>query len=287
MKILVLGGTGHVGARLTVRLAALGHETVAASRTSGVDAVTGEGLGAAMAGVDVVVDVLDTVDTDVAAATAFFRGTTERVLAAEHTTGVHHHVLLSVLGADRALANGYHAGKVAQEEAVRDGGIPFTIVRATQFHDAVLTIADALTSDGVVRAPGMLLQPVDVDDVVDLLTEVATAEPAYDTVDLAGPDRYRLDELLRATLAAAADGREVVTTAGLALGADAADSLLPLGAHRTAPGPSPPPCRERTGSRSVHRARSGDLVAVLPHTSTRHVVSAPRAHVERQDEETI
>ncbi|WP_022906523.1 SDR family oxidoreductase, partial [Curtobacterium sp. B18] len=137
MKILILGGNGHVGTRLTLRLNELGHDTLVASRTNGVDAVTGAGLGDAMAGVDVVVDVLNTVDMDPAAATAFFRGSTERVLAAEHTTGVRHHVLLSVVGADRALANGYYVGKVAQEEAVRDGGIPFTIVRAKQFHDFI------------------------------------------------------------------------------------------------------------------------------------------------------
>lgn len=235
MKILILGGNGHVGARLAVRLGELGHETVIASRTNGGDAVTGAGLGAAMNGVDVVVDVLNTVDMDAAAATAFFRGTTERVLAAEHSIGVRHHVLLSVVGADRALANGYYVGKVAQEEALRDGGIPFTIVRATQFHDFVPTIADWLTEDGVVRAPGMLLQPVDVADIVDLLTETATGEPLNDTVDLAGPDRFRLDALLRATLTSAADGREVATTAGVALGADALDSLVPLGSHRTGP----------------------------------------------------
>lgn len=233
MKILILGGNGHVGTRLTVRLHELGHDTVVGSRTNGIDAVTGEGLGAAMVGVDVVVDVLNTVEMDAAAATAFFRGSTERALAAEHTTGVRHHVLLSVVGADRALANGYYVGKVAQEEAVRDGGVPFTIVRATQFHDFVPTIADWLTGDGVVRAPGMLLQPVDVDDVVDLLAETVTSEPVNDTIDLAGPDRYRLDELIRATLSASADDRDVVTASGVALGADAADSLVPLGAHRS------------------------------------------------------
>jgi uncharacterized protein YbjT (DUF2867 family) len=233
MKILILGGNGHVGTRLTLRLNELGHDTIVASRTNGVDAVTGAGLGIAMADVDVVVDVLNTVDMDPAAATAFFRGSTERVLAAEHTTGVRHHVLLSVVGADRALTNGYYVGKVAQEEAVRDGGIPFTIVRATQFHDFIPTIADWLTDDGVVRAPGMLLQPVDVDDVVDLLAETATRQPVNDTVDLAGPDRYRLDEILRATLSAAADSRQVATAPGVALGADAPDSLVPLGAHRT------------------------------------------------------
>lgn len=241
MKILVAGGNGHVGSRLTARLNDLGHQVVVASRATGVDAVTGEGLGDAMTGVDVVVDVLNTMEMDAAAATAFFRGTTERLLAAEHTTGVRHHVLLSVVGADRALENGYYAGKVAQEDAVRDGGIPYTIVRATQFHDFVPTIADWLSAGGVVNAPSMLVQPVDVDDVVDLLADVAQGSPVDDTVDLAGPDRYRLDELLRATLAAQGDSRSVVTATGTALGADAPDSLVPIGAHRSGDRPYPTP----------------------------------------------
>lgn len=233
MKILIVGGNGHVGTRLADRLRNLGEDVTAASRSTGVDAVTGEGLGAAMNGVDVVVDVLNTMEMDAAAATAFFRGTTERVLAAEHTTGVRHHVLLSVVGADRALANGYYTGKVAQEDAVRDGGIPFTIVRATQFHDFVPTIADWLTAEGEVHAPRMLLQPVDVDDVVELLATVSRGVPLEDTVDLAGPDRFHLDDLLRATLTATSDDRRVVSVDGTALGADALDALVPLGDHRT------------------------------------------------------
>jgi uncharacterized protein YbjT (DUF2867 family) len=233
MKILIIGGNGHVGTRLTARLRELGHEVTAASRGNGVDALTGRGLGEAMENVDAVVDVLNTMEMDAAAATAFFRGTTERVLAAEHTTGVRHHVLLSVVGADRALANGYYAGKVSQEDAVRDGDIPFTIVRATQFHDFVPTIADWLTVEGAVNAPRMKLQPVDVDDVVELLAEIAQGAPLNGTVDLAGPEVFTLDELLRSSLSLANDERPVVTVEGTALGADALDSLVPLGDHRS------------------------------------------------------
>ncbi|PJJ73523.1 uncharacterized protein YbjT (DUF2867 family) [Diaminobutyricimonas aerilata] len=239
MKILIVGGNGHVGTRLAARLRDLGEDVIAGSRSTGVDAVTGEGLGAAMDGADVVVDVLNTMEMDVTAATAFFRGTTERILAAEHTTGVRHHVLLSVVGADRALANGYYAGKVAQEDALRYGDIPFTIVRATQFHDFVPTIADWLTVEGRVETPRMLLQPVDVDDVVELLAMTARSAPLEDTVDLAGPDRFHLDVLLRETLSAASDQRDVVTVEGTALGADALDSLVPLGAHRVGTHPYP------------------------------------------------
>ncbi|ARJ04224.1 hypothetical protein GCM10010988_29640 [Cnuibacter physcomitrellae] len=239
MEILIVGGNGHVGSRLGARLRELGHTVRIGSRQNGVDAVTGEGLGEAMAGADVVVDVLNTAEMDAAAATAFFQGTTERMLAAEQSTGVGHHVLLSIVGVDRARANGYYAGKVAQENAVRDADVSFSIVRATQFHDFVPTIADWLTVDGSVHAPGMLLQPVAVEDVVDLLAEVATSAPLNDVVAIAGAERYRLDDLLRATLAARADTREVVTVEGTALGADSADSLVPLGAHRTGSHPYP------------------------------------------------
>ena len=232
MKILIVGGNGHVGTRLAARLRDLGHDVSSASRASGVDALTGEGLGEAMAHTDTVVDVLNTVEMDAAAATAFFRGTTERLLAAEHTTGVRHHVLLSVVGADRALANGYYTGKVAQEDAVRDGDIPFTIVRATQFHDFVPTIADWLTVADEVNAPRMKLQPVDVDDVVELLADIAQGVPVNDTIDLAGPDVFQLDEILRSTLSQASDERRVITVEGTALGADGLDSLIPLGEHR-------------------------------------------------------
>jgi uncharacterized protein YbjT (DUF2867 family) len=239
MKLLIAGGNGYVGTRLADRLRALGHNVTAGSRATGFDAVTGAGLGDAMRGVDVVVDVLNTADIDAAAATAFFRGTTERILAAEKSTGVRHHVLLSIVGADRALANGYYAGKVAQEDAVKNSDVPFTIVRATQFYSFVPTIADWLTVDGTVAAPGMLLQPVDVADVVDVLAEVALGTPAEDTIDIAGPERFRLDDLLRATLTSRGDPRPVVTIEGTALGADATDSLVPLGVHRTGTRPYP------------------------------------------------
>lgn len=239
MKLLVLGGGGHVGSLVVDLLREKGHQVVVGSRATGVDVVTGEGLGPVMDGVDTVIDVLNTNDMDAAAATAFFRGGTERVLAAEHTTDVRHHVLLSIVGADRARANGYYVGKVAQEDAVRESDIPFTIVRATQFHDFVPMIADWLTDHGQVEAPGMLLQPVDVRDVVDLLVEVAQSTPLNDTVDLAGPEAFALDDLLRSTLRDRSDPRPVVTVDGTALGADSGDSLVPIGPHRTGARPYP------------------------------------------------
>ncbi|GAA2752937.1 SDR family oxidoreductase [Amnibacterium kyonggiense] len=233
MRIFIAGGRGHVGARLADRLRRDGHEVVVGSRTTGVDVVTGEGLGAALAGVDAVVDVLNAPVQEAEASVEFFRGTTLRLLAAELTTGVRHHVLLSIVGADRAHGNGYYAGKVAQEDALRDQEVPFTVIRATQFHDFVPAIADRLTVLGVVQASRTLLQPVDVEDVVDLLAEIATGDALGDVVDIAGPDRFHLDDLIRAALAQRGDPRGVRTGEGNALGADDARSLVPLGAHRT------------------------------------------------------
>ncbi|RBY89415.1 SDR family oxidoreductase [Blastococcus sp. TF02A-30] len=239
MRLFVAGGQGLVGGRLVERLRAAGHEAAAGSRRTGVDALTGAGLGAALAGVDVVVDVLDTPDMTTEAATAFFRGTTTRLLAAEQSTGVRHHVLLSVVGADRALANGYHAGKVAQEDAVRDGDVPFSIVRATRFHEVVPLLADLLTVEGVVHAPRTRVQPVALDDVVDLLARVAVGPPTGDTTDLAGPEVFDLDDLLRTALTASGDPRPVRTVGGQAFGAESADALLPLGDHLTGARPFP------------------------------------------------
>ncbi|WP_432564012.1 SDR family oxidoreductase [Kineococcus sp. SYSU DK003] len=231
MRIFVAGGRGQVGVPLADLLRSQGHEVVVGSRADGVDVLTGAGLGAALAGVEVVVDVLNTTETEAGAATAFFRGTTERLLAAEQSAGVRHHVLLSIVGADRALANGYYAGKVAGEDAVRGGDVPFSIVRATQFVEFVPTLADWLTVDGAVLAARTLLQPVPLADVVDLLARTATGRPSGTTTDLAGPQAVPLDELLRRALAD--DPREVRTVQGQSLGAESTDALVPLGEHLT------------------------------------------------------
>jgi len=229
MRIFVAGGRGQVGGPLTELLRSRGHEVLVGSRSAGVDVLTGAGLGEALRGVDVVVDVLNTSEMTAEAATAFFRGSTERLLAAEQTAGVRHHVLLSIVGADRALANGYYVGKVAQEAAVKDSDVPYSIVRATQFTEFVPFIADWLTVDGVVLAPRTLLQPVDLSAVVELLASTAVGVPTLTTTDLAGPQAVPLDELLRRVVA-----REVRTVDGQALGAETVDALIPLGAHLTA-----------------------------------------------------
>jgi len=227
VKFFIAGGRGQVGTPLSARLRKDGHDVVTGSRADGVDVLTGEGLGAALQGVDVVVDVLNTSELEAEAATAFFRGTTQRLLAAEQTSGVRHHVLLSIVGADRAPANGYYVGKVAQEEAVRDGDVPFSIVRATQFREFLPTIADWLTVEGVVHAARTLVQPVALADVVDHLARVAVGAPSGGTEDLAGPRAMPLDQVLRST--SAGDPREVRTVEGQALGAQTSDALVPLG----------------------------------------------------------
>lgn len=237
MKFFLAGGHGQVGRPLAERLRADGHLVVVGSRRDGVDVLTGDGLGAALQGVDVVVDVLNTTELDAGAAAAFFRGTTQRLLAAELSTGVRHHVLLSIVGTDRAPGNGYYVGKVAGEDALRAGDVPFSIVRATQFHEFLPVIADWLTVRGEVLAPPILLQPVALREVVDLLARTALAEPTGVTVDLAGPQAIPLDELLRRALAG--DPRPVRTVEGSALGVEAVDSLVPLGEHLAGTVPFP------------------------------------------------
>ncbi|PRY10529.1 SDR family oxidoreductase [Kineococcus rhizosphaerae] len=231
MRIVIAGGTGQVGAPLAAALDEQGHEVVVTSRARGVDVLTGAGLGEALAGADAVVDVLNTGDLG-DGAVGFFRETTERLLDAERRAGVGHHVLLSVVGADRATGHGYTLGKVAQEAAVRRGRVPFSIVRATQFHEHLPALADQLTSGGVVHAPRTLVEPVALQDVVDLLARTVTGAPSRTTVQIAGPQRFALDDLLRELLRARGDSREVRTVEGAVL-ADALDALVPHGPHLT------------------------------------------------------
>lgn len=192
MKIVVIGGTGQVGAPLVAKLTAAGHEAVAASRSTGVDARTGEGLDAALEGAQVVVDVTSTDNWDDDALRAFFVETTQSLLAAEARAGVGHHVVLSIVGMDRTDAPGaYYRAKLAQEEAVRAGTIPYTIARATQFMEFLATIAEFSGH----RVPPAPMQPIAVDDVATLLAQVATEPPADGIVDLAGPEVATMDEL--------------------------------------------------------------------------------------------
>ncbi|MBW7931107.1 MAG: NAD(P)H-binding protein [Gammaproteobacteria bacterium] len=210
MKIAVMGGRGFMGARLVGKLAASGHQVGAHGRSTGVDLLTGTGLDAALRGVDVVVNAIDAPSFD-EAAKAFFRATTGTLLAGSQAAGVGHLVLLSIVGIDRVPGVAYYQAKLLQEQLLQAGSIPFSIVRATQFMEFIDAILSWTTEGEVVRLPATLLQPIAADDVVDVLTDVATAAPLNGILDVAGPEVIALDELGRRTLQARPDGRRVLT----------------------------------------------------------------------------
>jgi uncharacterized protein YbjT (DUF2867 family) len=210
MKIVVIGGSGLIGSRLVEKLRQAGQDPLAVSRSSGVDALTGTGLAEALERAKVVVDVSDAPDWGDAAVMDFFLTSSRNILAAETVTGVDHHVALSVVGADRLPDSGYLRGKVAQEEAIKAATVPYTIVRATQFFEFIGRIADLNTDGETVRVPPVLVQPAAADDVAAALAVVAVGAPVNGTVELAGPDRVRLDELTRRVLTANGDARRVM-----------------------------------------------------------------------------
>jgi uncharacterized protein YbjT (DUF2867 family) len=226
MRIVVLGGTGMVGRGLVRELTRRGHDAVPASRSCGVDVLTGAGLAEVLTGADVVVDVLNEQSRDPAATLAFFRGTAERIAAAETAAGVGRHVLLSIVGMERAADYPYYTAKLAQEAAAQATGARLTIVRATQFFDFARQVADWSTVDGQVHVTADTVQPVAVDDVVATLADLATAADPPDRLDLAGPDEYPLDEFVRATLGKLGDPRPVITEPGSFLGADTPTRVL-------------------------------------------------------------
>src|SRR6266567_3121277 len=197
MKIVVIGGSGLIGKKVVTNLRQHGHEVVAASPSSGVNSVTGEGLAQALAGAQVVVDVANAPSWEDNAVLAFFETSGRNLLAAEAAAGVGHHVALSVVGTDRLLASGYFRAKMAQEKLIKTSPIPYTIVRSTQFFEFVGSIANSATDGLSVRLPSALMQPIVSDDVAAVLASVAVAEPMNRMVDLAGPDAIPLDEVVR------------------------------------------------------------------------------------------
>jgi uncharacterized protein YbjT (DUF2867 family) len=209
MKIVVIGGTGLIGSKLVEQLRQLDHEPLPASPDTGVNALTGEGLAEALEGAQVVVDVANAPAWDDAAVLDFFRTSSRNLLEAETAAGVGHHVTLSVVGTDRVPESGYLRAKAAQEELVKAGPIPYTIVRATQFFEFIGRIADSSTDGNTVRLPPALVQPEAADDVASTLADVAVGAPLNDTVELAGPEAFRLDELARRLLSAKDDPRQV------------------------------------------------------------------------------
>lgn len=211
LKIVVIGGSGLIGKKVVKNLRQQGHEVLAASPSSGVNTVTGEGLAAALAGAQVVVDVANAPVWEDQAVLEFFETSGRNLLAAEAAAGVKHHVALSVVGTDRLLESGYFRAKMAQENLIKASPVPYTIVRATQFFEFVGGIAQSATVGETVRLPAAMMQPIVSDDVAAAVAEVAVAEPLNGLVDLAGPEPIRMDDLIRIYLAAKRDARTVTT----------------------------------------------------------------------------
>jgi uncharacterized protein YbjT (DUF2867 family) len=211
MKIVVIGGSGLIGKKLVNNLRQHGHEVVAASPSSGVNTITGEGLADALAGAQVVVDVANSPSFEDAAVLEFFETAGRNLLAAEATAGVQHHIALSVVGTDRLPASGYLRAKMAQESLIKAARIPYTIVRSTQFFEFVSGIAQSATDGQTVRLSPALVQPIVSDDVAAALADIAVDEPLNGTVELAGPEQIRLDEFVGRFLRASRDARTVTT----------------------------------------------------------------------------
>lgn len=211
MKIVVIGGTGLIGQKLVSILRQKGHEAVAASPTSGINTITGEGLAQALTGAQVVVDVANSPSFEDTAVLKFFETSGRNLLAAEATAGVGHHIALSVVGTDRLQASGYFRAKMVQENLIKASRIPYTIVRATQFFEFVGSIARSAADGQTVRLPPALMQPIASDDVAAALADIAVEPPLNGTIELAGPEPIRMDELVRRFLIANRDARKVIT----------------------------------------------------------------------------
>src|SRR2546426_235394 len=210
MKIVVIGGTGLIGSKLVNKLREHGHEAVAAAPNTGVNTFTGEGLAEVLKGASVVVDVSNSPSWEDEAVMKFFETSTRNLLTYEAAAGVGHHVALSVVVTERLLESGYFRAKIAQENLIKGSSIPYSIVRATQFFEFVKGIADFSTVDNKVRLPPALIQPMAADDVASALGRIATGAPVNGTVEVGGPEKFRLDELVRRGLVARNDPREVV-----------------------------------------------------------------------------
>ena len=210
MKIVVIGGSGLIGTKLVNKLREHDHEAVAASPNSGVNSVTGEGLAEVLKGASVVVDVSNSPSWEDAAVLKFFETSTRNLLTHEAAAGVGHHVALSVVGSERMLGSGYFRAKIAQENLIKASSIPYSIVRATQFYEFAKGIADYSADGNKVRLPHVLFQPMAADDVASGVGRVAIAPPVNGTVEIGGPEMFRLDEFIRRALAARRDPREVI-----------------------------------------------------------------------------
>jgi uncharacterized protein YbjT (DUF2867 family) len=237
MKIVVIGGTGLIGSKVVEKLREDGHEPVAASLETGVNTITGDGLAEALEGAQVVVDVSNSPAMDDDAVLDFFQTSSRNLLAAEASVGVQHHVVLSVVGADRLPDSGYLRAKVAQEDTVRNASVPYTILRASQFFEFIGRLADSSSTDDAVHLAPVFVQPESADDVAAALCDIASVEPVNGIVELAGPEQFRLDELARRVLDANKDERVVEADAHARyFGAELDDhSLTPGSNARIAP----------------------------------------------------
>jgi uncharacterized protein YbjT (DUF2867 family) len=237
MKIVVIGGNGLIGSRVVERLRRDGHEPLAASPHPGVNALADEGLAQALEGAQVVIDVSNPPASGDAAALDLFQTSSRNLLAAETAARVAHHVALSVVGADRLSEGGYFRAKAAQEDIVKGGPVPYTILRATQLFECIGQVADTSTEGDTVRLPPAFVQPEAADDVASALADVAVGSPLNDTVELAGQEAFRLDELARRVLKASDDRRRVTTDVHARyFGAEVDDlSLAPSDDARIAP----------------------------------------------------
>jgi uncharacterized protein YbjT (DUF2867 family) len=234
MKIVVIGGTGLIGSKTIPILRQGGHEALAASPNTGVNTITGEGLKEALAGAQVVVDLANAPSWEDKAVLEFFQTSGRNLLAAEAAAGVRHHVAVSIVGTDRMPDNGYFRAKVAQEKLIEKSGIPYTIIRSTQFLEFIKGIADSSADGNKVRIPPGLFQPIAADDVAANVADVALAAPRNGIVEIAGPERAPFSEIVARYLKAVGDRREVLRDpeARYSGGRVEERSLVPLGEAR-------------------------------------------------------
>ncbi|HKA31672.1 MAG TPA: SDR family oxidoreductase [Candidatus Binatia bacterium] len=211
MKIVVIGGSGLIGSKVVRNLTAKGHEVFAASPKTGVDTTTGQGLAEALAGAEVVVDVSNAPNWEDAAVLAFFENSARNLSRAEKEAGVRHHVALSVVGTERLQDSGYFRAKLAQERLIKNSGIPYTIVRATQFFEFLGAIAESGAEQKRVRLPNASFQPIAAEDVAKAVAETALGSPVNGTIEIAGPERLPLSEFVARYLKATKDPREVAS----------------------------------------------------------------------------
>src|SRR5262245_22008308 len=210
MKIVVIGGSGLIGSKLVKKLGERGYQAVAASPNSGVNTITGEGLAEVLEGASVVVDVSNSPSWEDKAVMEFFTTSTRNLLTYEADAGVELHVALSVVGTERLSESGYFRAKIAQEKLIKSSTIPYSIVHATQFFEFLKQLADISFDGGKVHLPPVLFQPMAADDVASEVGRVAVGPPVNGTVEIGGPEEFRVDELVRRRLAALKDPREVI-----------------------------------------------------------------------------